>query len=74
MQYTVVGDAVNLASHLQKASAQLGVPVLVSDVVARTVGVLDGATQLVPAGDVVVGGRSGPVSVWTLVDQGDGDP
>lgn len=74
MQYTVVGDAVNLASHLQKASAQLGVPVLVSDVVARTVGVLDGATQLVPAGDVVVGGRSGPVSVWTLVDQGDGNP
>jgi class 3 adenylate cyclase len=68
MQYTVIGDAVNLASHLQKASAQLGVPVLVSDVVARTVGVLDGATQLVPAGDVVVGGRSGPMAVWTLVE------
>ena len=67
LQYTVVGNAVNRARQLEQAARALGVEVVISEVVAQTVGVLPGAVQLVRAGTAAIGDGTESVPVWTLV-------
>lgn len=67
LQYTVIGDTVNVTSRLQTATKEAGVPVLLSaDVVARASAEGGGvpATRAVPP--VELRGRSGVVEVHTF--------
>jgi adenylate cyclase len=61
--YSALGDAVNLASRLEGASKDLGVPLVLAAATAAAIG---GAFPTVPLGAVSVKGRHEPVSVFTL--------
>ncbi len=64
LSYTLVGDAVNLASRLQSLTKELGCDILVS---ADTRRHLDGDVALTPLPAVRVKGKSEEVEVFSLV-------
>lgn len=68
LQYTVVGDTVNLASRLQAATKEQGVSVLVSGAAVEAARMHEevGLPNLVPAGVIRLRGREEPVAVFTL--------
>ena len=65
MNYTVHGDAVNLAARLERLNKDYASRVLVS---GHSVALLTGEYPLEPMGGVSIRGKSAPVDIYRLVD------
>jgi adenylate cyclase len=70
MDYTIIGDGVNLASRLESACKHYGARILLSEL---TQAKLRGVYRLREADRVVVKGKSEPVAVFECLDYHDAD-
>ena len=65
MDYTVIGDAVNLASRLQDLTKEYGVSILIS---VSTHARVKHMCQVRSLGIVEVGGRTQPIDLYEVLD------
>ena len=65
MDYTIIGDGVNLASRLESACKQYGAHILVSEFTAKA---LKGTYRMRELDLVVVKGKTKPVAIYEIVD------
>jgi adenylate cyclase len=65
MNYTLIGDGVNLAARLESACKQYGARILISDNTFRK---LKGTHRIRDIDDVVVKGKTQPVGVYEVLD------
>ncbi len=65
MDYTVIGDGVNLASRLESACKQYSARILISE---NTFGKLRGTYRIRDIDDVVVKGKTKPVKIYEVLD------
>jgi adenylate cyclase len=71
MQYTALGDAVNLAARLQTATKELSAALIVSDAVkAEAEPLLRDAAEFIFRGAIAVKGREQPVEVYEVRRRG----
>jgi adenylate cyclase len=63
LEYTIIGDTVNLSARLESTTKEKGVPILISDATANLLGI-DYETQ--PLGDVKVKGKNQSTVVFTV--------
>jgi adenylate cyclase len=63
MVFTALGDAVNVAARLQDMTKGLSCEAVLSDEVRATAGI---AAEALPAREVEIRGRSGPMSVHVV--------
>jgi len=63
MSYTVIGDAVNLGSHLESLNKQYGTRIIISEATRKQ---LSCACDIRPLGDVVVKGKTEPVAIFAV--------
>ncbi|MGQ9371124.1 CHASE2 domain-containing protein [Azospirillum sp. ST 5-10] len=68
LNYTVVGDSVNIGARLEAATKSLGVAVVISDDTHRRVG---DRLPARPLGAIALAGRTAAVEAWELVVEAD---
>lgn len=64
LEFTVLGDVVNVAARLEAATKDQGAAVIVSDTVMAATGGASEGWRAVP--DLALRGRDAPISVWAL--------
>src|SRR3954447_25237958 len=67
LEFTVIGDAVNVAARVEKLTREIGDAVLLTE---ATRCLLDGRTEVEPRGEVSLKGKSEPVPVYAPVRVG----
>ena len=65
MDYTLIGDGVNLASRLESACKQYGARILISD---NTYSKLKGTYRIRDVDDVIVKGKTSSVTIYEVLD------
>lgn len=66
LEYTIIGDTVNLSARLESTTKEFGVPILISEATAQ---LLDDEFELKPLGEVRVKGKTKDTPVLTIVQK-----
>jgi adenylate cyclase len=67
LEFTAIGDAVNVAARVERLTRETGDPVLLTE---ATRALLDGRAELEPRGEVALKGKTDPVPVYAPVRVG----
>jgi adenylate cyclase len=63
LEYTVIGDTVNLSARLESTTKEFGVPILISEATAQLLG---DAYEMKPLGEAKVKGKTKSTTVLTV--------